>query len=186
MLWRALCLPNFAGARLHGYLDGSSEAPPQPSKKEPVPMHATSPTLTTRSGGPWTGRFSAISSARCTRTCYPAHRLHLGYGGLERHPFHVRCREPCRCPSFPPPDSRAEESYKSASEYMQKTNALADAMAAARSPCHDDPIINYMLIGLGSAYKPITSEATSGDRRLVPISQACIATGLLQQPRALV
>ena len=27
MLWRALALPNFAGVRLHGFLDGSATAP---------------------------------------------------------------------------------------------------------------------------------------------------------------
>jgi hypothetical protein len=27
MLWRALTLPNFAGVRLHGFLDGSAKAP---------------------------------------------------------------------------------------------------------------------------------------------------------------
>ena len=29
ILWRALALPNFAGARLHGFLDGSAKAPDQ-------------------------------------------------------------------------------------------------------------------------------------------------------------
>ena len=28
-MWRALALPNFAGARLHGFLDGSAKAPAQ-------------------------------------------------------------------------------------------------------------------------------------------------------------
>ena len=27
MLWRALSLPNFAGVRLHGFLDGTAKAP---------------------------------------------------------------------------------------------------------------------------------------------------------------
>ena len=33
MLWKAHALPNFAGARLHGFLDGSARAPPQTVKE---------------------------------------------------------------------------------------------------------------------------------------------------------
>ncbi|XP_051190228.1 uncharacterized protein [Lolium perenne] len=46
---------------------------------------------------------------------------------------------------------------KSASEYMQKVKALADAMAAAGSPLCDDEIIDYMLTGLGTAFNPIAA-----------------------------
>ena len=42
-------------------------------------------------------------------------------------------------------------------EYMQKVKALADSMAPAGSPLHDDEIIDYMLTGLGSAFNPIAA-----------------------------
>jgi hypothetical protein len=44
-----------------------------------------------------------------------------------------------------------------ASEYMGKVKALADAMAAAGSPLHDDEVIDYMLTGLGRPYNPIVA-----------------------------
>jgi hypothetical protein len=43
------------------------------------------------------------------------------------------------------------------SEYMGKVKALADAMAAAGSPLHDDEVIDYMLTGLGRPYNPIAA-----------------------------
>ena len=44
-----------------------------------------------------------------------------------------------------------------ASEYMHKVKALADAMAFAGSPLDDDEIIDYMLTGLGKAFNPIAA-----------------------------
>jgi hypothetical protein len=44
-----------------------------------------------------------------------------------------------------------------ASEYMGKVKALADAMTAAGSPLHEDEVIDYMLTGLGRSYNPIAA-----------------------------
>jgi histone deacetylase 1/2 len=44
-----------------------------------------------------------------------------------------------------------------ASEYMGKVKALADAMAAAGSPLRDDEVIDHMLTGLGRPYNPIAA-----------------------------
>ena len=44
-----------------------------------------------------------------------------------------------------------------ASEYMHKVKALADAITAAGSPLDDAEIIDYMLTGLGKTYNPIAA-----------------------------
>ncbi|KAK1645128.1 hypothetical protein QYE76_062933 [Lolium multiflorum] len=44
-----------------------------------------------------------------------------------------------------------------ASEYMHKVKAMADAMTAVGSPLRDDEIIDYMLTGLGSPFNPIVA-----------------------------
>ena len=47
-----------------------------------------------------------------------------------------------------------------ASAYMHKMKAYADAMAAAGVPIGDDELIDYIVIGLGSAYNPVTAPLT--------------------------
>nr|XP_051208718.1 small RNA binding protein 1-like [Lolium perenne] len=46
---------------------------------------------------------------------------------------------------------------------MQKMKALADAMAAAGVPITDDEIVDYIVIGLGSAYNAVTAPLTLGN-----------------------
>ncbi|XP_071680225.1 uncharacterized protein [Lolium perenne] len=50
----------------------------------------------------------------------------------------------------------------SAAAYMQKMKALADAMAVAGVPITDDELIDYIVIGLGSAYNVVTAPFTLG------------------------
>jgi hypothetical protein len=51
----------------------------------------------------------------------------------------------------------------SAAAYMQKMKALADAMAAAGVPITDDELVDYIVIGLGSAYNAVTAPLTLGN-----------------------
>jgi hypothetical protein len=51
----------------------------------------------------------------------------------------------------------------SAAVYMQKMKALADAMAAAGVPITDDELVDYIVIGLGSAYNAVTTPLTLGN-----------------------
>jgi hypothetical protein len=56
-----------------------------------------------------------------------------------------------------------------ASEYMHKVRALADSMASAGSPLHDDEIIDYMLTGLGSTFNPIAASLNMATRPVTAI-----------------
>ena len=51
-----------------------------------------------------------------------------------------------------------------ASAYMQKMKAFADAMAAAGAPVSDDELVDYIITGLGPVYNSITASLTVGNQ----------------------
>ncbi|KAK1692562.1 hypothetical protein QYE76_009259 [Lolium multiflorum] len=169
MLWKALAVPNLAGARLHGFLDGSAPAPPRTiregtgdaARDVPNPAYAQWWTLDQRVLGHLLGSMHEEVSAQligCT-TAEAAWTVHAMFSAENRAGIRALRRE----------IQGLKKGDKSASEYMQKVKALADAMAAAGSPLRDDEIIDYMLTGLGTAFNPI---AASMDFATTPVTLA--------------
>nr|XP_020162918.1 uncharacterized protein LOC109748288 [Aegilops tauschii subsp. strangulata] len=153
MLWRALALPNFAGVRLHGFLDGSARVP--------------APTVTTG-----TGKAARTVSNPEYEQWWTLDQKVLGHllgsMNVEISAQLIGCRTTAVHTMFDVENSAGVRNLRRqiqtlrkgdrlAGEYMQKVKALADSMAAAGSPLCDDEIIDYMLTGLGSAFNPIAA-----------------------------
>jgi hypothetical protein len=51
---------------------------------------------------------------------------------------------------------------------MQKMKGYADAMAAASAPITDDELVDYIVIGMGSAYNHVTASHSRGSDASVP------------------
>ncbi|KAK1647013.1 hypothetical protein QYE76_064818 [Lolium multiflorum] len=170
MLWKALALPNLAGARLHGFLDGSAPAPSRTiregtgdaARDVDNPAYAQWWTLDQRVLGHLLGSMHEEVSAQligCATAEAAWSAVHAMFSAENRAGIRALRRE----------IQGLKKGDKSASEYMQKVKALADAMAAAGSPLRDDEIIDYMLTGLGTAYNPI---AASMDFATTPVTMA--------------
>jgi hypothetical protein len=78
-------------------------------------------------------------------------------GSCPCHVRHVESRWCSAHPTLDPGDEERRKEGKSAGEYMQKINALTNAMVAVGAPLRDDEIIHYMLNGLGSASSHIAA-----------------------------
>jgi hypothetical protein len=177
MLWKALALPTFAGARLHGFLDGSAPAPPSTiregtgdaARDVAKPAYAQWWTLDQRVLGHLLGSMHEDVSAQLIgRTTAAAawSAVHTMFSAENRAGIRALRRE----------IQGLKKGDKSASEYMQKVKALADAMAVAGSPLRDDEIIDYMLTGLGTAFNPI---AASTDFAPTPVTLAMFYKNVL-------
>ncbi|KAK1601131.1 hypothetical protein QYE76_007892 [Lolium multiflorum] len=177
MLWRAHALPNLAGARLHGFLDGSAQAPSATIKegtgtdaRDVVnPDYAQWWTMDQKVLGHLLGSMHEDISAQligCTSAAAAWSAVHAKFSAENRAGVRALRRQ----------IQGLRKGDKSASEYMQKVKALADAMAAAGSPLRDDEIIEYMLAGLGPAYNPI---AASMDFAPAPVTLAVFYKNVL-------
>ena len=158
MLWRALALPNFAGVRLHGFLDGSAKAP-EPTVT--IGIGDTARTITNPEYEQWwtldqkvlghlLGSMSVEISAQligCRTAAAAWAAVHTMFAAENSAGVRNLRRQ----------IQALRKGDRPASEYMQKVKALADSMAAAGSPLRDDEIIDYMLTGLGSAFNPIAA-----------------------------
>jgi hypothetical protein len=158
MLWRALSLPNFSGARLHGFLDGTATAPPQTvttgtgddARTVSNPDYEQWWTLDQKVLGLLLGSMTEEIAAQLIgcRTAASAWAAVAAMFGAENRANVRHLRRQIQA---------LRKGEKSASEYMNQVEAMADAMAAAGSPLSDDEVIDYMLTGLGSAFNPIAA-----------------------------
>jgi hypothetical protein len=157
-LWRALTLTNISGASLHGYLDGTMAAPAKTitegtgdaARQVDNPAYGTWWTqdqkvlgvllssMTEEIASQLLGCKTAAAAWTAIQAMFSA-QSRAGVRHLRRQIQGLR------------------KGDATASEYMHKVQALADAMATAGSPLRDDEIIDYMLTGLGSAFNPIAA-----------------------------
>jgi hypothetical protein len=177
MLWRALTLPNLSGARLHGFLDGSTPAPPKTVTQgtgdaaRPVsnPDFEHWWTLDQKVLGLLLGSMNEDIAAQligCTTAAAAWAAVHSLFGAQNSAGVrHLRRQIHAL---------RKEE--KPAAEYMQKVKGMADAMAATGTPLRNDEIIDYMLTGLGKAFNPI---AASMNFSTVPVTLAVFYNNVL-------
>ena len=157
-LWRTLTVTHLSGASLHGYLDGSVAAPPttisqgagDAATTVANPAYATWWTQDQKVLGILLSSMTediASQLISCKSAAAAWTSIHAMFSAQNRAGVrHIR---------------RQIQSLKkndmTASEYMHKVKALADAMASAGSPLTDDEIIDYMLTGLGKAFNPIAA-----------------------------
>ena len=158
ILWRALILPNFAGAGLHGYLDGTVAAPPRTltegqgdaARIVPNPAYTAWWTQDQRVLGLLLGAMEPSIAAQLTRHQTAAGvwtAVHTMYGAQNRaNVRHVRRQL-----------QSLRKNDASASSYMDKIKELADMMSAAGSPLSDDELVDQMLTGLGPEFNPVAA-----------------------------
>jgi hypothetical protein len=163
-LWKGILLPNLAGAGLHRHLDATIVAP-----EKTITMGDGDKAVTVSNPeyerwwiqdqhviGLLLGSMEpdiANQLIGCATAASVWKSIHDLYGTQSRaNVCHIRRQLV---------SMRKED--LSAAIYMQKMKALADAMAAAGVPITDDELINYIIIGLGSAYNAITAPLTLGN-----------------------
>jgi hypothetical protein len=158
MLWKALSIPKLAGARLHGFLDGSFKAPSKTitqgtgdaATTVANPEYAHWWTLDQKVLGHLLSSMSEEISGQlisCTSAASAWEAVHAMFAAENRAGVRHLKRQ----------IQALRKGDGPAAGYMQQVKTLADAMAAAGSPLSDDDIIDYMLTGLGSAYNPIAA-----------------------------
>ena len=158
MLWRALTLPNFSGAGLHGYLDGTMAAPAKTivqgtgaaATTIANPAYATWWTQDQRVLGLLLGSISPEISCQLIGKNTAAavwEAVHSMFGAQSRANVRHLRRQIQGLKRLDAP----------AGEYMNKVRVLADTMAAAGEPLSDDAVIDYMLTGLGPEFNPLAA-----------------------------
>ncbi|KAK1603217.1 hypothetical protein QYE76_018220 [Lolium multiflorum] len=157
-LWRALSLTNLSGASLHGFLDGTAAAPAETvadgtgdaAQSVPNPAYATWWTQDQRVKGVLLSSMSEEIASQllgCSTAAAVWTSIHAMFSAQSRAGVrHLRRQI-----------QALRKGDMTASEFMHKVKAMADAMTAAGSPLRDDEIIDYMLTGLGSSFNPIAA-----------------------------
>ena len=164
-LWKGLLLPNLAGASLHLHLD---ESVPAPEKTVTQGEGDKAITVTNMEYTRWwtqdqrvlgllNGSMEPDIASQligCKTAAAAWKAVHALYGAQSHaNVRHIRRQL----------QSTRKEDLTAAS-YMHKMKAFADAMAAAGAPISDDELVDYILIGLGSAYNSIAASLTVGDK----------------------
>ena len=156
MLWRGLTLPNFSGANLHGFLDGSVKAPAttitegtgDAATTVPNPEYAQWWGLDQKVLGLLLSSMEEDIASQligCKTAAAVWSSVHAMFGAQSRaNVRHVRRQL----------QSLRKENM-TAAEYMHKMKNLADIMAAAGSPLSDDELVDYIITGLGPDYNSI-------------------------------
>ncbi|KAK1610107.1 hypothetical protein QYE76_033780 [Lolium multiflorum] len=157
MLWRSLTVPNFAGAGLHGHLDGTA-APPEKTITQGTGDAATS--VTNPEYATWWTRDQRVLGlllgsigpdiaqqmiGKSTAASVWA-AIHTMFGAQTRaNVRHIRRQ------------FQALRRTDSAGVYMDQVKVLADQMAAAGAKLSDEEIIDQMLTGLGPEFNPVAA-----------------------------
>jgi histone deacetylase 1/2 len=165
MLWKGLTLPNLSGADLHGHLNELVVTPektitegegdkavviPNPAyhrwwiqdqKVLGLLLSSMEPEI-------------ACQLIGCNTAADVWTSVHTLFGAQSRANVRHICRQLQTL--------RKEE--LTAGEYMHKMKALADIMAAAGAPVSNDELVDYIITGLGSAYRAIAVSLTLNNR----------------------
>jgi hypothetical protein len=165
MLWKGLALPNLSGADLHGHLDESVVTPEKTitegegDKVVDVPNTAYHRwwIQDQKVLGLLLGSMEpeiACQLIGCQTAAAVWTSVHTLFGAQSRaNVRHIRRQLQTL---------RKEE--LTAAEYMHKMKALADTMAAAGAPVSNDELVDYIITGLGSAYRAIAASLTLNNR----------------------
>ena len=176
-LWRGLALPNLAGANLHQHLDQSVVVPAKTvlqgtgDKAVAVinPEYHHWWTQDQRVMGLLLGSMGEDIAAQligCTTAAEVWATVHAMFGAQSRANIrHLRRQL----------QSLRKEDM-TATAYMHKMKALADAMAAAGTVVPDEDLIDYIVTGLGSSYSAV---AATLNFRTAPISYAVFYASVL-------
>jgi hypothetical protein len=168
-LWKGIVLPNLAGAGLHRHLDATAVVPAKTITEGdgdkavtiPNPQYDNWWTQDQRLIGLLLGSMEpniANQLIGCQTAAAVWAGVHDLYGAQSRaNVRHIRRQLVT---------TRKED--LSAAAYMQKMKGYADAMAAAGAPITDDELVDYIVIGLGSAYNPVTASHSRGSDASVP------------------
>ena len=166
-LWRGLLLPNLAGAGLHHHLD-ENVAPPAKTVTQGEGDKAI--TIANLEYAQWWSADQKVIGyllgsmepdiANQLIGCKSAAAVWSGVHAMHGAQSRANVRHIRRQLS----STRKED--LSAAAYMHKMKSFADAMAAAGSPITDDELIDFIVIGLGSAYNSIAATLTFGNRSI--------------------
>lgn len=166
-LWKGLLLPNLAGAALHHHLDETFAAPEKTITQGEGDEAITVANLEYARW--WSADQKVIGYllgsmepdiANQLLGCKTAAAVWNGIHNMNDAQSRANVRHIRRQLS----STRKED--LSAAAYMHKMKSFADAMAAAGSPVTNDELVDYIVIGLGSAYNSITATLTFGDKSI--------------------
>ncbi|XP_071676958.1 uncharacterized protein [Lolium perenne] len=164
-VWRTLSLPNFSGAGLHGYLDGTMAAPTKTivegtgdaAVTVANPAYAAWWTQDQRVLGLLLSSMDEdIAFQMIGRTTATAvwEAVHAMFGAQNRANIrHIRQQI-----------QSMRKNDMTAHEYMNKVKVLTHTMVAAGSPLKDDEVIDYMITGLGSDFNPLAASMIRDNR----------------------
>ncbi|XP_071683602.1 uncharacterized protein [Lolium perenne] len=164
-LWKGLTLPNLSGAGLHGYLDGTEEAPAKTIKQGTGDdaVDVTNPAYTRwwttdqRVLGLLLGSMEpeiACQLIGCTTAAAVWSAVHTMYGAQSRANIrHLRRQL-----------TTLRKDDLTACQYMHKMKAITDTLAIAGAPVPNDDLVDYIITGLGKTFNAIAGHLTMGNR----------------------